>query len=411
MHWKPTRTAALERLTAFAPHAGSAYARGRNFDDGPSEDGARRNVSQLSPWLHAGQLSETEVIEAVLSRHSPSASEKLVSEVFWRVYFKGYLEQRPTIWRSYCGGRDAALDALKEDQAQAYAKATSGQTGIAAFDHWARELVRTGYLHNHARMWFASIWIFTLELDWHLGADFFLRHLIDGDAASNTLSWRWVGGLHTKGKTYLARGSNIARYTERMPDGPLEAKGLSNEAEALVESEDHARRALDLPDAFDRPFALILHDEAASHVPLALPQAPALVIGAARPDARSPREVGSLASTFARDAVQSGIAEAAAAFGCKSCLWTEERELSALLDEAGIERVALPYLPSGWTRDALMPQLASLVEQGRAIPLLAELSRATWPHAKAGFFGVKKKMPTILDECGISGVPSQPKLL
>jgi deoxyribodipyrimidine photo-lyase len=69
-----------------------------------------------------------------------------------------------------------------------------------------QELVETGYLHNHARMWFASIWIFTLRLPWELGADFFLRHLLDGDAASNTLSWRWVAGLHTKGKHYCGAG-------------------------------------------------------------------------------------------------------------------------------------------------------------------------------------------------------------
>jgi deoxyribodipyrimidine photo-lyase len=88
------------------------------------------------------------------------------------------------------------------------------------FDDWAQELVATGYLHNHARMWFASIWIFTLRLPWELGADFFLRHLIDGDPASNTLSWRWVGGLHTPGKTYLATADNIAEHR-----GPLPARG------------------------------------------------------------------------------------------------------------------------------------------------------------------------------------------
>ena len=88
-----------------------------------------------------------------------------------------------------------------------------GATGIDCFDAWARELVATGYLHNHARMWFASIWIFTLRLPWELGADFFLRHLIDGDPASNTLSWRWVAGLQTAGKTYLATAENIARFT------------------------------------------------------------------------------------------------------------------------------------------------------------------------------------------------------
>jgi deoxyribodipyrimidine photo-lyase len=74
--------------------------------------------------------------------------------------------------------------------------------------------VATGYLHNHARMWFASIWVFTLRLPWELGAAFFYEHLLDGDVASNTLSWRWVAGLQTPGKTYVARADNIAFYTD-----------------------------------------------------------------------------------------------------------------------------------------------------------------------------------------------------
>jgi deoxyribodipyrimidine photo-lyase len=62
-------------------------------------------------------------------------------------------------------------------------------------------------------MWFASIWIFTLGLPWRIGADFFYRHLLDGDAASNTLSWRWVAGLHTRGKAYAAESWNIEKFT------------------------------------------------------------------------------------------------------------------------------------------------------------------------------------------------------
>jgi hypothetical protein len=62
-------------------------------------------------------------------------------------------------------------------------------------------------------MWFASIWIFTLELPWQLGAELFLQHLYDGDAASNTLSWRWVAGIQTQGKHYLASEWNIKKFT------------------------------------------------------------------------------------------------------------------------------------------------------------------------------------------------------
>ncbi len=135
----PTRAAALNRLAAFLPAAGRRYADTRNEDGGPDADGAYGNVSQLSPWLHAGVLGEAEVIEAVLGQHSPNASEKFVAEVFWRIYFKGYLEQRPAIWADYCAGRDAALAAVDRNAGirTAYAEATEGRTGIEAFDVWA----------------------------------------------------------------------------------------------------------------------------------------------------------------------------------------------------------------------------------------------------------------------------------
>ena len=411
MLFTPTRKAGLERLSEFLPRAGRAYANNRNHDDGlPPDGGARSNVSQLSPWLHAGLLSETEVVDAVLSQHSPSAAEKFIAEVFWRIYFKGYLEQRPSVWTSYCETRDIALARLEENAGlrTAYAEATEGRTGIEAFDHWARELVETGYLHNHARMWFASIWIFTLKLDWELGADFFLRHLIDGDAASNTLSWRWVGGLHTKGKTYLARPDNIARYTANQPHGPLSAKGLAGDAPALEELKEHTRGKLDLPDplsaqVLQKPFALLLHDDAASHVPLNLPAEPALIISAARPEHRSPGAVGQKASAFATSAVEAGAMEASAAFHAPAVNWTSDASLASLLNERNLDQIVVPYLPTGWTRDALMPELAPMMDNNRAHVALSDLSRETWPHAKAGFFGVKKKIDPILGQLAITG--------
>lgn len=412
MDFAPTRAAALARLAAFLPAAGRRYAETRNADDGPRA-GGRSNVSQLSPWLHAGLIGETEVLEAVLSAHSPRAAEKFIAEVFWRIYFKGYLEQRPAIWADYCTGRDDALAALAANAGlrKAYGEAVEGRTGIQAFDVWAKELVATGYLHNHARMWFASIWIFTLRLDWRLGADFFLRHLMDADAASNTLSWRWVAGLHTRGKHYLARADNIARYTTGRPEGELAAPGLAgDEAEPLTEPQDYGRQKLDLPPPvsaadFAQPFALLLHDEAAHHAPLALPAAPALVIGAARPEARSPGALGSHAQTFTEGALANGMAEAVAAFACPATHWRAGEPLAPLLAGAGVERIAVAHVPAGWTRDALGPDLAPFAEQGRLVTLLGKLDRATWPLARAGFFGVTKAINSLLAECGIAGRP------
>jgi hypothetical protein len=103
------------------------------------------------------------------------------------------------------------LENIRTDQN--YITATQGKTNVECFNEWVLELKDNNYLHNHTRMWFASIWIFTLRLPWQLGAQFFLEHLFDGDAASNTLSWRWVAGLQTKGKHYLAKSWNIEKFT------------------------------------------------------------------------------------------------------------------------------------------------------------------------------------------------------
>jgi len=204
----PTRAAALARVEEFLPAAGR-YAAERNYVRPGHE-----NISRLSPWLQKRLLLESEIVAAARARWSFPAVEKFVQEVYWRTYWKGWLEQRPAAWSRCCEAVPRLRASLSAEQRSKLEAAHAGRTGIAGFDAWAQELVATGYLHNHARMWFSSIWIFTLRLPWELGAAFFYEHLLDGDVASNTLSWRWVAGLQTPGKTYVARADNIAFYTE-----------------------------------------------------------------------------------------------------------------------------------------------------------------------------------------------------
>ena len=208
MNFEPSRAKALDRLESFVENNLAEYSKLRNFDFGPEK---RSNVSCLSPYISHGIVNEQEIIKKSLGKFSFSKNEKFIQEVLWRTYWKGWLELRPNVWSDYL----TELTKIKEDlkNNQNYKNAIEGKTKIDCFNQWVIELKENNYLHNHTRMWFASIWIFTLELPWQLGAEFFMQHLYDGDAASNTLGWRWVAGVQTQGKHYLASEWNIKKFT------------------------------------------------------------------------------------------------------------------------------------------------------------------------------------------------------
>ena len=208
MNFETSRAKAIEKLDRFVERNLSDYSKLRNFDFGPDK---RSNVSCLSPYITHGVLNEVEIIKKSLAKYSFNKNEKFIQEVLWRTYWKGWLELRPSVWSDYIISLNSIREKYKEDIN--YLKAIEGKTNIECFDEWVKELKTHNYLHNHTRMWFASIWIFTLDLPWQLGAEFFLKHLYDGDAASNTLGWRWVAGIQTQGKHYLASEWNIKKFT------------------------------------------------------------------------------------------------------------------------------------------------------------------------------------------------------
>ena len=208
MKFEASKAAALNRLNNFVEKNLSEYSKLRNFDFGPEN---RTNISGLSPYITHGVINEKEVIEKSLSKFSFSKNEKFIQEVLWRTYWKGWLELRPNVWTDYLVELNKIREEYKDNQN--YKNAIDGKTNIECFNFWVTELKENNYLHNHTRMWFASIWIFTLELPWQLGAEFFMQHLYDGDSASNTLGWRWVAGIQTQGKHYLANEWNIKKFT------------------------------------------------------------------------------------------------------------------------------------------------------------------------------------------------------
>ena len=206
--FEPKRDFANKKLIDFVDNNLFEYSKLRNFDFGPDK---RTNISCLSPYITHGILTELEVMKLSLKKHSFVKIEKFIQEVLWRVYWKGWLELRPNVWTDYI----IELNKLKQEfkDNKDYLNAIEGKTNIECFNTWVNELKNHNYLHNHARMWFASIWIFTLGLPWQLGAEFFMKYLFDGDSASNTLGWRWVAGVQTKGKNYVASEWNIKKFT------------------------------------------------------------------------------------------------------------------------------------------------------------------------------------------------------
>ncbi len=218
---------AEKQLILYLPKAGKYYESNRNYSEDRSNN---KTTSLLSPFIRYRLISEENVLKKVLEKHELRDCEKFVQEIFWRTYWKGWLEHRPSVYSDYLENRNKLIEKLGNKKF--YLNAISGNTNLSFFNNWVNTLKEDGYLHNHVRMWFASIWIFTLKLPWQLGADFFMQHLLDGDPASNTLSWRWVAGIHTKGKNYLARKNNIEKYSNiQISDNEI----LDEKANPLIE--------------------------------------------------------------------------------------------------------------------------------------------------------------------------------
>ena len=222
----------------YLPNTGNYYRDNRNY----SYDfiNKRNTTSLLSPYIRYRLLSEEDIIKKTLSINPFTKTEKFIQEIYWRTYWKGWLEHRPDVYDDYLIQRNELLKNLSN--INKYQKTTEGESNLHFFNDWVKKLKKDGYLHNHVRMWFASIWIFTFELPWQLGANFFMENLLDGDPASNTLSWRWVAGIQTKGKHYLARKNNIIKYGNIRIN---ENTKLNEQAVCLEESKSYFAKDLD----------------------------------------------------------------------------------------------------------------------------------------------------------------------
>ncbi len=393
MTYPATRAEALARLDEFLPLAGRAYAAHRNQDAGPDAAGT---TSRLSPAIRRRLVTEAEVCARVVGAHGFAAGEKFIQEVCWRTYWVGWLEQRPAVWRRYRADVEALTITLGDDRSlqRRYADAVNGRTGIDCFDAWVGELRDTGWLHNHARMSFASIWIFTLRLPWQLGADLFYRQLLDACPASNTLSWRWVAGLQTAGKTYLARADIIrassgGRFAVTEP--------LARTADPLPADDVPPAAGVRAPAHPDRSLRTGLFVSTADLSPETLPL-PALVAVAATQ--RIGGEPSDLKRAHAEAALADGLARAAHHAGCAPDRIDEAAPIEAMRAWAAqhrLQQVVTAEAPVGPVADRLETLATALAADGvRLVRLRRDWDALAWPLATKGFFPFRAAIPRLL---------------
>ena len=374
------------QLSEFIQNKLKLYPKLRNYDFGNLDD---NYASGLSPIITRRILSEEYIVRKVLAVFPFKIIEKFIQEICWRTYWKGYLEQYPSIWESYLKEIEI-FNYIKDTRA--YMQAVNGKTKIKCFNHWIRTLIRNNYLHNHSRMWFASIWSHTLSLPWQLGAEFFMEHLLDADPASNTLSWRWVVGLHTENKSYLARPDNIQKYT----DGNFNPIGfLAEDISKKVKYIKYDKKDLNIKNGFHKKklHCILIHENDLSlhH----LPECDILLIQKTNYK-RIKR--GTKIKFFIDKCLEGCIKDAKNQFNAKIFTFEFEKKIKIkkLIQENNITTIHTPYPSIGYLKNEMM-----IFEKSLSIKfeyLYSKWDSLFWPHADKGFFKLKKQIPRILNK-------------
>jgi len=403
MEFPATRQSALQRLDDFLAEAPLYAARRNHVASG------HPHVSRLSAAIRHRLITEAEVVEAALQKYPFRVVEKFLQEVLWRGYWKGWLERRPWVWDGY-GASDAAVD---PEVATACREVAAGRSPSGIMNHFARELLETGYLHNHARMWWASYWIHHCGLPWEFGARHFFRHLLDADPASNTLGWRWVAGRQTRGKTYLATAQNIRKFCA--PELLEQAGGVGLDEHVVARAGladdptvDDLNGLPELPNEVGLPdpqrrIALILHDE-----DLCLETGPAdslrpAVVLQFIPESESPPSEPR--AQWLGQARADAARRAAAHFGCEVRVCRTPEAMTGACVAEGVGSVFLMEPLVGPLRDQLREWPADPLPRGISLGRL----RRKWdsvllPHASRGFFPFWNKVGRMLAKSGAEGL-------
>lgn len=376
------REQGIAKLKEFSENHLSNYAKSRNFDYGPSK---RDNVSNLSKYITHRIIDEQEVIQTAHSKFAYIKIEKFIQEVFWRTYWKGWLEMRPRVWTSYI---EDLKQLEKQKDSVEYQQAISRKTSIECFNDWANELIKYNYLHNHARMWFASIWIFTLKLPWQLGADFFLKHLLDGDAASNTLSWRWVAGLQTKGKNYLATKFNINTFSAKK----YEVLKLNDQASPLFETTSFEIQPLHFDKVENEESLFLLHNLDSNFLQKFQNKYQYYALLDFNSILES-KNYSKQVLDFKASINEELIDQLKSNFNSDLVVKNKE-DLLKIVKDKNIKNIITPYINCGYEND-FMNEIKKKI---KITYLARDYDQFCYPFATKGFFAFKEQIPKILSK-------------
>ena len=379
------REEALKQLQKFSEQHLASYAAKRNFDYGPK---LRTNTSVLSKYISHRIIDELTVLRSAYGTYPFARIEKFIQEIMWRTYWKGWLEQRPQVWQDYV----TDLTKLQsQTQSEQYQQAIQAATSIPCFNDWVKELQTHGYLHNHARMWFASIWIFTLQLPWQLGADFFLKHLLDGDAAANTLSWRWVAGLHTKGKHYLATTKNINLFSGTTYSN----LHLNETAMPCIEQKQYPITPLSFTSpSFDNALCLFhyLDCSFAGQSPFVSNSMQVAVLDCV-PHLHSLQYANPVLDF--KQKIQSQLQQHLATILRRDVPSISREQLANFVKKNNITKIIIPYLTTGYERD-LVENIKKEMKEVTIEYAVRDYDKYCWPFASKGFFAFKDQIPGII---------------
>ncbi|MFZ1311322.1 MAG: FAD-binding domain-containing protein [Chitinophagaceae bacterium] len=209
------------------------YSKTRNYIDG--------NITYLSPYISRGVISVKQVMEAVLAKgYKPYEITKFIQELAWREYFQ-------RVWQHL---EDDMFDDIRITRTgirhrQIPQAIITAKTGIESIDTAINDLYQTGYMHNHIRMYTASIACNIAKGHWQLPSQWMYYHLLDGDLASNTCSWQWVAGSFSS-KQYFCNQENINKYT------------YSKQKDTIIDKSYDETPLMEIPDILTRTSSLQL---------------------------------------------------------------------------------------------------------------------------------------------------------